>query len=448
MISAAMTLPIRTRLTNPTIALIIATILAIYAFDTHKARTRMLPEPRADEAAYLEYAKHLRLSDYKYEGDRNRMPLYPALLSLIYREGMEDAEFLTRARTFNVNLTIVLLLALFFIFRKTFPPLYSIALLLITAFGVFVYRAGFVNVEPLYYFVAFVAFVLLVRMLLRPSFMLAIVTGVICGIAFLTKASMLAALPIWLAIALAQAIALARSGFSLRDLVQRLAMSAVLIASFALSVLPYIRTSKDRYGSFFYNVNSAHYMWCDSWPEALSYAEQLRTPKSRAAAIAELPSAGNYWRTHSVSQMMARMMDGLASLSKRSLKAVGYYKFVLVLAFAAAILILKHRRIFGEWVGRNLAATIFVLLYVIVYTLLYAWYGAVVTDSRFVLTLFLPLIFSLSVVIAKLGRDQVVAIAGRQIPIMTLVTTILIALALIDILYNTGRTMSFRDANV
>jgi hypothetical protein len=424
---------------NYVTALLVIAILALYGFDAHKARARAPLQPHADEAAYLEYAKHLRLSHYKYEGDRNRMPVYPFLLSRLYRVGMDDEELLIRARVFNVNLTILLLLALFLFFRKTFPPLYAIALLFATAFGVFIYRAGFVNVEPLFYFIAFIAFVLLVRMLVEPGFVLAIVAGIICGIAFLTKASALAALPIWVAMFLMPTRVFPGWRFLLRPFVRRLALAGFLIASFLISVWPYIWTSKQHYGAFFYNVNSAHYMWCDSWPQALRYSEQLRTPKSRMAALERLPSAKSYFRTHSIPQAISRTADGLGSLSKRSLKAVGYYKFVLLLGLAAAILIVQHRNTFAGWIDRNLSAVVFVLLYLVAYALLYAWYGAVVTDSRFVLTLFLPSVFSLSIVIAKLGAEHTIALARREASLTTVVAWILIALALIDVAYNAVR---------
>ena len=308
-------------------------ILVIYALQTHMApREMLLPPMRGDQAAYLEYAKQMRISGYAFEGDRNRMPLYPFLLSLIYRDGMDDAQFLEKARTFNINLTIVLLLGLFWIFRKFFPPFYSVALLATAAFGLYIYRARVVHVEPLFYFVGFAMFLLLVRMLVAPGFVLAIAAGVVSGLAYLTKASALAALPIWIVIFLAQSFFIARANaqFSMRDFARRLAIGGVLVGSFVISVFPYIWTNKQRYGEFFYNVNSAHYMWCDSWPEALSYSEELRNPETRRASLAELPSAQKYWRTHSLEQAAGRLLRGLGSLTKRSAKVVGYYKFVVV----------------------------------------------------------------------------------------------------------------------
>ena len=51
----------------------------------------------------------------------NRMPVFPFLLSLIYRPGMSEKQFLNRAQVFNVNLSIVLLLLLWLILRKSLP---------------------------------------------------------------------------------------------------------------------------------------------------------------------------------------------------------------------------------------------------------------------------------------------------------------------------------------
>ena len=110
------------------------------------------PATQGDQAAYLAYAKQIYDGHYTFAGDRNRMPVFPFLLSLLYRPGMSEKEFLTRAQVFNVNLSIVLLLLLWLILRKSFPTLHALALLIITAFGVFLYRAVMVQAEVLFYF--------------------------------------------------------------------------------------------------------------------------------------------------------------------------------------------------------------------------------------------------------------------------------------------------------
>src|SRR5207237_9396729 len=118
-------------------------VLIIYGVEAHaRSHDRASPATLGDQGAYLGYARHLYESNYTVTEDRNRMPLYPFLLSLIYRPGMSEDEFLVRAQTFTVSLSILLLALLFLIFRKFLPPLPALGLLAATAFGVFIYRAG------------------------------------------------------------------------------------------------------------------------------------------------------------------------------------------------------------------------------------------------------------------------------------------------------------------
>src|SRR6476469_827396 len=104
-------------------------ILVVYGVEAHaRSHEKSTPALLGDQDAYLGYARHLYESNYTVTEDRNRMPVYPFLLSLIYRPGLTADEFLIRAQRFTVNLSIVLLLGLFFILRRFFPPLHAIAL--------------------------------------------------------------------------------------------------------------------------------------------------------------------------------------------------------------------------------------------------------------------------------------------------------------------------------
>src|ERR1044071_1951648 len=146
------------------LAALVLSILVIYGCEAHARRQLMSTTASlGDQVAYLASAQQMAESNYAVIGDRNRMPIFPFLLSLIYRPGESEAQFLTRAQTLNVNLSIVLLPALFFISRSFSPPLYAAALLAATAFGVFLYRAGNAQTEVLFYSLSFCAFVLFWR---------------------------------------------------------------------------------------------------------------------------------------------------------------------------------------------------------------------------------------------------------------------------------------------
>jgi hypothetical protein len=421
------------------VALVVLLILALYAWEAHGRRAaEPLPLNRADQAAYLNYARRMHETHYAVAGDRNRMPVFPFLLSLIYRPGMSDGEFLARAQAFNVNLSILLLGLLFLIFRRFFASLFSVALLVATAFGVFVYRAGSVQVEPLFYFLSFCAFIFLLRMLIAPRWWLAVLAGATTAVAYLTKASMLPTIAIWAALFIAQTFWRCRigGGDRLREAGRRFVNLLLVIGAFAAVVWPYERTSKKLYGHYFFNVNSAYYMWCDSWPEALAFTDAWRRGQ---VAPDQAPSPAKYWREHSLGQVAQRLLHGMNTLVTRTAKATGYYKFSALLVITAAVLILRQPKRAGRLIGEKSFAAGFGSLVLFAYVILYAWYDVVVTDSRFIVSLFLPFMFVASVLVLSLGKDRTFAIAGRRWPFAQLLAGVLICFALIDVAYNALR---------
>jgi 4-amino-4-deoxy-L-arabinose transferase-like glycosyltransferase len=422
------------------IAIIVLLVLVIYGLEAQARRKWMsTPTSFGDQGAYLAYAQQLHESGYAFVSDRNRMPVYPFLLSLIYRPGLTETEFLTRAQIFNVNLSIVLLLVLFFIFRRYFPPLYAVALLCATAFGVFVYRAGHAQTEVLYYFVSFCAFVLLLRMLIAPRWWLAVLSGATVGVAHLTKASVLPALGIWIAVFVAQMLwgwRRRREPGSTKAW-QTLGMLLLVIAIFLTVVFPYIQTSAKIYGQFFYNVNSNFVMWCDSASEAWDFLSSYGDhAKWRELSPELLPSPQKYWREHSIGEIAYRLGHGLRRLATQNARAIGYYKFVVALVLAAGVFVVRQRHRGRELLAEQPFAAAFCFLFFAIYLLLYAWYDAIVNDTRFVLSIFLPFIFAMSIFELKMGKDRAVVIAGWRLPFAQFFAGLVICLSLVDVLYN------------
>jgi hypothetical protein len=426
------------------VALLVLLILAIYGFDAH-ARRRLMSTPASlgDQGAYLAHAQNMRESGYAYVAERNRMPVFPFLLSLIYRPDLSETQALRRAQAFNVNLSIILLLLLFLIFRKFFPPLHAMALLCATAFGVFVYRAVNAQTEVLFYFVSFCGFVLLLRMLIAPRWWLAALSGATMGLAHLTKASVLPALGVWAVVALSQVICdfRARGGDGSGNAFRRLGMLLLGIAAFFAVVFPYIQTSKRIYGQYFYNINSTFVMWCDSSSESSKFLDDYgEKAKWRELPSDQIPSFTKYWREHSIAQMVYRMIHGLRRVATQNLMAIGYYKFVLAFMVAGGVLWLRQSQRARQLVAEEPFAAAFCILFFVVYLLLYGWYDAIVNDTRFILSIFLPFVFAASLFVLKMGKDRVVAIAGRRLPFDQFFPGLLICLALIDVLYNGVRS--------
>ena len=420
------------------IAVIVLLILTIYGFEAH-ARRRALSTPPSmgDQSAYLGYARYLYESNYTVVGERNRMPLFPFLLSLIYEPGLSETQFLRRAQAFNVNLSIFLLLLLFLIFRKFFPPWHSVALVAATAFGVFMYRAINAQTEVLFYFISFCAFVLLLRMLITPRWWLAALGGATMGLAHLAKASVLPAVLVWLAVFLAQIFWYLRRGGPGIGVLRRVGMLLLVLATFLAVIFPFIQTSKRIYGQYFYNVNSTFVIWCDTWPEAWEFLSAHGDKDQwRSLPPEQLPSMSKYWREHSVAQMAWRLIRGCWNQVTQNAMAIGYYKLAMAFLIAGTLLCARQSARARQLVAENPFAAAFCILFFCAYFILYAWYQTIIADTRFVLALFLPCVFAASLFLMRLGKGRVVALAGRQLPFEQFFPAVLIGLSLIDALYN------------
>jgi hypothetical protein len=319
---------------------------------------------------------------------------------------------------------------LFLIFRTFFPQWPSLGLLAATAFGVFIYRAGKAQVDLLFYFVSFCAFVLLLQLFVRPRWWLAVLAGATTGLAHLTKASVLPGLAIWTAVFAAGIIWSA-------DRWRRLGLLVLVIGSFFAVIFPYIQTSKRIYDSYFYNVNSTFVMWCDSSTEAFEFLDKHGNKDQwREVPPDERPSARKYWREHSVAQIGGRIWSGALDISTKNLRVIGYYKFVLGLLIAGVVLCLWRRRLTRDLVVQHRFVAIFCTLFFAGNFVLYAWYDRILKDQRFFLSIFLPFAFVASLLILRLAGDRTVSMAGRQFRFDQLFGGLLLALAMIDVLYN------------
>jgi hypothetical protein len=253
---------------------------------------------RTDQSAYMAYAKALAESNYTYIGNRNRMPLYPFLQSLLYKSDLSDEDFFVRGKQLNIMLSVGFLIGLFFILQKYLPFTGAINLILITAFTVFIFKAAFFQAELLFYFLNFCCFLLMNKLLHRPKWQWGVLTGAMLGVAHLTKASVLVGLILFLAVAVLQETykfyEQKRSSDAdmlrtRKQLIMNLVSIVCVAIMFLATVSHYILNSKRVYGSYFYNVNSTFYMWYDSWEEAKkgtrAHGDRVGWPDMPATAI-------------------------------------------------------------------------------------------------------------------------------------------------------------------
>jgi hypothetical protein len=396
-----------------------------------------------DQSAYMNYASELYKSGYTYIGGRNRMPVYPFLQSLFYNPGLQSETFFQQGKLRNLVLSMFILAVVALIFFRNFNPLHAFNAILIVAFTVFIFKAGWFQAELLFYFLNFTLFYVMWRLLQRPSYVLAILAGVVAGVAHLTKASILPGLVIWLGVAGLQHLwNLLRNRRQAREsaipFLQKSRLVAVPLVGlvFLATIFPYIQTSKRVFGTYFYNVNSTFYMWYDSWKEATNgtkaHGDRVGWPDMPADQI---PSMSKYLRDHTPRQIGSRFLHGAEAVMDQVVHSYGYFKYI---AFYTALLLLASA---WQWkrawklIQANFFIILFAVVYFGVYFLLYFWYAPIVSGNRLILAQFIPLLFAVSAGLQTLLGDRHIKVFRSQLGALTAVNLIVFCILAVDIFF-------------
>ena len=361
---------------------------------------------RADQSGYLWDAVGIyqdrQAGTDRLIGERNRMPIYPWLLSWLYDPALNPDQFFEKAKRWNTGLSLLLLGLIGVVARRLLPPLAALDLVLVAAFGYFVFKAPYAQVELLFYTVWWLMFVACWLALTgtgRRAIVFGVLAGLLAALAHLSKAAVLPFAALFIAVsavrAAASLLAASRSG---RRIAGEVLVPLVFAMAFLAVLSPYLLNSKRVFGHYFYNVNSTFYVWYDDWPAAsqgtYQHGDGVGWPKMPAG---EIPSMGKYLREHSAGQIAARIRDGLADMAVVSYNRLWYFKDVALYLVFAAVLFASRGRAVAAVAAEQPALAAFLVLYGVTYILAVAFYKPISgTTLRMLLTHALPLLFALS----------------------------------------------------
>ena len=313
----------------------------IYIFGAHRWAEENRKITGYDQDAMINYAQNMITSNYTYVGDRNRMPLYPFLLSLNHTQDLSPETMFEQGKQFNIVLSLILL-SLFYLITWIYyqSQIYALLLTASIAFSLFIYKAGFVQAELLFYLLNFCILLLMYHALAQPDWRRSFVLGILVGLAHLTKASVLPMLILFLLTSLSKEIYFFFSQKQLKDrkindsnkiFLQRIFTILLVGITFLLVIYPYIQTSKEIFGHYFYNVNATFYIWYDSWQEAKAgtrtHGDRVGWPDMPPE---DIPSMQKYLREHTLEQIISRFGNGFYELFWRSSISFGYLKYVVL----------------------------------------------------------------------------------------------------------------------
>jgi len=405
---------------------------------THSEHINTTYAPNDDEESFMEFAKSVRLTHFQDTGSRNQMPVYPYIQALFYDPEMSMDAFFTQGKQVNIILSLASLVILFLAIYKKLPLLPSFTLILMTAFGLYVFKSGYFLVELLYYTIMALAFLMINLALKMPSIKLGVGIGIVLGIGHLTKASVAPMLLLFIVIFTGNELLHVyqrrrkisdEAGSDKPPLKIRLGALLLAVVCFLAVISPYIIESKLQFGRFFYNVNSTFYMWYDSWEEAIegtiTYDDQKGWPDMPPE---DIPGPGKYFREHTLADVLARIKYG----SNWQLQNIRYqYSFfnysILILLYGVVLILLDIRKT-QSMARKYLPLVAFTVCFFLGYIAIYVWYSPIANSPRFLYSLYIPFLLS----IFAIGKVLEGEITG---PLIRLTNITVLGMTIIDIWY-------------
>lgn len=369
-----------------------------------------------DQGEYLQFAKTARMRNFLYTGDHNRMPLYPIFQGIFYQPGISDEVFFEAGKLRNILLSMILLGLLFLIFRKTLSTLPAALLTGIIGFSLYIFKAPYFQAEILFYFLAFLGFVLTLRLFANPGLKLGIVTGIVFGLAHLTKASILVGILLFGVVFVIQLVLAAaaqkKAGQRLqvwsRPVLRQTASGVLVFVCFIAVIFPYISAMKARFGQYFYNVNTSFYVWYDSNPQAIAAEETYHFAEAWPNQLSQdqIPSLRNYLRTHSWQQILERIRFGIQeqSINIFSPFSVTNYHLSYLVILLLVFFVDVRRNL--SLIRRHPYQILYSLLYFAGYLAAFIWYSPIAPERRFTYGLYIPFMYAVFSGIHAMATNQ------------------------------------------
>ncbi len=401
---------------------------------THAVRVNRI-KSRGDQTGYLIDAKNVSANWHGVTppaliGERNRMPVYAGVLALFYSPTISDQAFFERGQQVNICLSLILLGLIWGAAARDLPPLAAANLTAVAAFGWYIFKAGYTQSELLFYSIFFFAFLACWHLFhvarAERRLLTAAVAGLLCGLAQMTKASMLPFVALVLILGAAWTVApwfaQSRTGHSDAHTPRLRAASVTLFAlCFLLVVWPYISTSKRVFGQYFYNVNSTFYAWEDNWPRAsvgtALHGAGQHWPDMPAA---DLPGPRRYLREHTTAQIVERVAGGVRDMGVVLRRDFDLLPYLALYGGLFVLLLVTRTGALYAMAREHLWTVLFLACYALIYLLATAFYHPIsgTGTGRFLLAHALPLFFVLSRIVTSRRLAAVWwSTAGRRLDV-------------------------------
>ncbi|MCE9519879.1 MAG: hypothetical protein K8R87_10045 [Verrucomicrobia bacterium] len=362
-----------------------------------------------------------------------------------------------RGRWFHLFMTLGFLVMLGIAACRLFSLPAACNLVLLGGLGALLPRAAYFQPEPLYYVLFFLTWVACVSALKRNSLWVYGMIGVLGGAAYMADESIIPLLAVFVGFSSLRCVweilsarrrGLMLSSTHLWHWRNHLVGLVVLMAAGLMTIGPRLRDAHEKFGDPFFSYSRC-WLWLDSPAQAHEWKMQHQTRESlTAVSPSERPSLANYWRTHSREEISSRLWNGTFGKNNGDTEIVGRvpeffwppqsqhgknldswpgwrgilewrglylgWLALILLALLGAVAAVPKAQHAGHFVFRHGTVTIVLFAFgsFAVYSLACGFNAPIAGGSgdRFMLALYLPLVFSLimgaEAIIRRIRRRQ------------------------------------------
>ncbi len=376
-----------------------------------------------DQSAYVNMALRY-MKDKSRLSDGARGPLYTWLLSAVVSPERSMQDNFERAREFGVWLSAALLWLCVGVFAFFLPRWQASSLALACAFPLLTFYSSYVKAEAAAYVFGCAAFAFACLSLVRPKVWTGVLAGASLGFLHLAKATALPILGLYLLISAAAALSQCVSTLLL-ERHKRQAWLSVLagqslppllaLLTFVCVTGVYLIHLKQTFGSYAYNVNTNFYIWYDSWAEVergtRAYGDRVGWP---TMAPEDIPNLRWYLARHSTDDVLARLTTGLRGGLRNTIEGFGVLRYEVIYTLALLTACLTQPQKALALALRYWHVVLFAAGYLLFCMLGAAWFYSIQTGPRFIMTLYMPILFGCAAVLHRAFGRPAVVLFGRE----------------------------------
>ena len=387
-----------------------------------------------DQGAYVAMSRKMEGSWYPWYSDGTRNPLFPWLAAMLL--DANDPAFFEKGKKLNVVFAICGTAIVGVFFSRRLGSLAAFNATALASLAALLPISTFFGAEAIFLVIFLFVCACGMRLLNENPLRLYLLLGVLTALAWLAKSSTTPFLGLFAVLSLGRWLLnlafkqrlpwhLRSPGWSARRFVVGLALCAS--AYFAL-ISPRLLHAQRAWGSAFYSLPS-FWFWADDWETCVRKYADCRRVRLAELPIEEQPTMAGYFHRHDIGDALRRLEKGAAVRLSQLFHPEGKWRLSVEKKGKPKRIVLPHRGLyllgFGaltlamgafaisrkrlKMVGPVTLPVLLGLATFAVYVLATGWYLPTGPGHRFIMTLYLPLLWMLAQ-----GGEQLRLAAGSQ----------------------------------